>query len=140
VSQVDSRQLGAVERWTLVLAAIAVPIAWLCLSRRMTLGVSLGAGVMAANAWALRRIGQRVVEKRPRAGYALLLFNVKMALLIALVYVVVRYLPVDPIGFLIGISVFPVAVVIAAVRIGMHQQNEPDAPGGASAHGDADHG
>jgi hypothetical protein len=111
----DIKHLIAVEKWTCGLAAAMVLVAMLLLGRRAAFGVSLGAGLMALNAYALRRIGQRVIRTFKRPGRAILLLNVKMAVLLALVYVVVRYLPVDPIAFIVGISVFPVAIVIAAL-------------------------
>ncbi len=61
--------------------------------------------------------------KKP--GAAVLLFNVKMAILIGIVYVAFRYLHVDPIAFVIGISIFPLAIVIVAVR---HTLSPPSAP------------
>jgi hypothetical protein len=52
--------------------------------------------------------------KKP--GAAILLFNLKMGVLLALVWAAVRYLHVDPIAFIVGISVFPVAIVVVAIR------------------------
>jgi hypothetical protein len=120
----DARHLNAVERWTMILAALAIVAAAVAASRRVAFGVTLGAALMVGNAYAMRRIGQRVLRSFARPGIAILLLNLKMLVLIALVLVVVRYLPVDAIGFLIGISVFPVAVVIAAVRVGLAEAKE----------------
>ena len=111
----DGKQLATVERWTMILALVAIAASAFTMSRPMALGVSLGAALMVLNTWALRRIGQRVLRTFARPGLAILLFNLKMGLLLGLVYVVVRYLPIDAIGFLVGVSVFPVAVVIAAL-------------------------
>ena len=115
----DGKQLGLVERWTLILAAILIAASVVAMPRRMALGVSLGAALMCVNAWALRRIGQRVFKTFAKPGFAILLFNLKMGVVLALVYLVLHYLPVDGIGFLVGVSVFPLAVVIAAVQAGM---------------------
>jgi hypothetical protein len=120
------RHLITVEKWTCALAAAVILVAILALGRRAAFGVTLGAGLMVLNAYALRRIGQRVIRTFKRPGRALLLLNVKMAVLLAVVYLVVRYLPVDPIAFLVGISIFPVAIVIAAlthVPDGEHKPN-----------------
>jgi hypothetical protein len=114
--ELNLRHLHAVEKWTMVLSAAVILCALLFLGRRAAFGVSLGAGLMALNAWALRRIGQRVLRTFKRPGAAVLLFNLKMALLLLLVYAVVRYLHVDAVAFIVGVSVLPAAIVIVAVR------------------------
>jgi hypothetical protein len=113
---VDLKHLIAVEKVTFALTAGLLIVAFLALGRRAAFGMSMGAGLMALNAYALRRIGQRAFRTFKRPGAAILLFNVKMALLIALVWAIIRYLHVDPIAFVVGISVFPVAIVIVAIR------------------------
>ena len=111
----DTKHLVSVERWTYGLAAAAVGFALFALGGKMGLGVTLGAVLMCLNAYALRRLGQRA-GGFAKPGAAVLLFNVKMAVLIGLIFLVVRYLPVDPVGFIFGISIFPVAVVATAIR------------------------
>lgn len=103
----------------MILAAVVIAASAVALPRATAFGVTLGAGLMVANAYAIRRIGARVVRTFTRPGLAILLLNLKMLALIGLVFLVIRYLHVDAIGFIIGISVFPVAVVIAAVRVGL---------------------
>jgi len=111
----DTKHLIAVEKWTLGLAAAVVAFSFLALGSRVALGASLGAVLMCLNAWALRKIGEKSkVLAKPSA--AVLLFNLKMGLLIAVVYVVIRYLPIDAVGFVIGISIFPAAILAAALR------------------------
>lgn len=117
------KHLISVEKWTCVLAAVVIAAALLVLGLKAAWGVSLGAGLMVLNAYALRRIGARAFSTFKKPGAAVLLFNLKMALLMALVYVVVRYLHVEPVPFIIGISVFPAAIVIVAVT---HAINPPD--------------
>jgi len=111
----DAKHLIAVERWTLGLAAAVIAFAFLTLGPKLGFGASLGAVLMCLNAFALRKISERSqFFKKPSA--VVLLFNVKMGVLIALVYVVIRYLPIDPVGFVIGISIFPAAILAAAIR------------------------
>ncbi len=114
----------------MILAALVLAAAFVAASRRFAFGAALGAALMVGNAYAMRRIGQRVLRTFARPGIAILLLNLKMLILIALVLVVVRYLPVDAIGFLVGISVFPVAVVIAAVRVGLAESKETTSENG----------
>jgi hypothetical protein len=118
----DTKHLISVERWTLGLAAAAVGIG-LFLGGRMALGVTLGAALMCLNAYALRRLGQRA-RSFAKPGAAVLLFNVKMAVLIGLIFLVVRFLPIDPVGFIFGISIFPVAIVATAIGHQLRAKDE----------------
>jgi hypothetical protein len=111
----DAKHLIAVEKWTLAMAAAVVAFSLLAIGGRLALGATLGSLLMCLNAYALRRLAQRSqVFAKPSA--VVLLFNLKMALLVAIVYFVIRYLPVDPVGFVIGISIFPAAILAAAIR------------------------
>lgn len=129
----ETKHLIAIEKWTCLLAAIVVAAAVLVLSRRTAFGVSLGAGLMALNAWALRRIGQRAFRAFKRPGAAVLLFNVKMFVLVGIIFLIIRYLPVDPVGFVVGISIFPLAIVAVAIqhalRIGAAPSNNEETHG-----------
>lgn len=114
----EAKHLGTVERWTMILAAVVIAAAMIAAPRPVAFAVTVGAGLMVANAFALRRIGGWVL-KASSPGVAVLLLNVKMFLLIAMVYVGIAVLHLDTVGFLIGVSIFPLAMVVAAVRIGM---------------------
>ena len=121
-SHIDGR-LPAVERWTLGLGAVASLTSLLFASRELGLAVSIGAGLMILNAIALRRVGEKIWSAvhvdtaggKSRPGRAIILFNLKMAGLIAAVYLVVTQLHVNPIGLLIGLSVYPLAAVAVAL-------------------------
>src|SRR5437867_4231560 len=111
----EPKHLVALERWTLAFAALVVGFALLALGGRTALGVTVGAALMSLNAWSLRKIGARAFksagepsgarrgasdEAVPRRmpvvgkpGLAVLLFNLKMFVLVALVFVILRYLP-----------------------------------------------
>src|SRR5262245_23173324 len=115
----EIRHLIALEKWTLAFAAVAIGFAFLALGGRTALGVTVGAALMAVNAWTLRKIGARAFKTFKKPGFALLLFNLKMFVLVALVFLILRYLPVDPIGFVFGISIFPLAIVAVAIRHAM---------------------
>lgn len=136
MSALEPRHLKTVEHWTMILALVATAAALVVASRPVAFAVAAGAGLMVANAWAIRQLAERLFRKtgkdgEPRAGAAVALFNVKMFVLIALVYVAVKILGLDAIGFLVGVSVFPVAVVIAALRLNLGA-DETDAPRGDS--------
>lgn len=123
--------LRRVERWTLVLAALVVGACFVAAPRPVAFAASVGAGMMCLNALAIRALTERVFKSRGGAtpGIGVLLFNFKMALLIAMVWVALRYLHLDGVGFLLGISVFPVAIVAAAVSARLAPaDDEPNAP------------
>lgn len=113
------RSLLDVERWTLILGAVVIAAAFIALPGKMAVSVAVGAGVMAGNAWAIRKLGERVFRRVAdgQPALAVLLFNVKLLVLVGLVFLAVHVLGLDGIGFLIGVSVFPVAIVIAALRM-----------------------
>lgn len=113
----ELKYLIALEKWTALLALIVMGVGILALSPHAALSVTLGAGLMAANAWAIRRSSQKlgaVLTQRP--GFTVLLFNLKMGALAALVWIFIRYLRVDPVWFFIGVSVLPAAIVIVALK------------------------
>ncbi|MSP59404.1 MAG: hypothetical protein EXR72_03505 [Myxococcales bacterium] len=120
--------LNAVERWTMILAALAIAAAAAATSRSTAFGVTVGAGLMVANAMVLRRVGQRVLRSLKRPGIAVLLLNLKMAVLIGLVLLIIKYLHVDTLGFLIGVSVFPLAVLVAAIQTGLAESDADPTP------------
>ena len=73
--------------------------------------------MMTANAVLLRRAAQKlgaVLQKKP--SLTVLLFNLKLGVIIAFIFVAFRYLDVEPMAFTIGISVMPFAIIIVAVK------------------------
>jgi hypothetical protein len=122
------KHLVAVERWTFLLAAVAVAVALFALGRKAGFSLSLGAALAAGNAWALYKIGQRVVGVqnlvRARPGVAILLFNLKMVAYSVLVWLAIRFLHLDVVPFLIGISVLPLAIAIVALQHALHPHED----------------
>ncbi len=112
-----TKKLYDIERWTLIVAALLCATGLLALSRYGALSLTLGAGASAANAWAMRGLGTRIL----RAGSAaalVLLFNVKLLFLGFFIYLAMHYLPIQLIPFTVGISALPAAVFIVAFRSG----------------------
>ena len=122
----------AVERWTLSLAALVIGGATLVAPRSMAWGATVGAGLATANAVALRRIGERLLKsaRGTAPGAVVLLFNLKMLVLAGLVFLIVHYLRVHTAGFLVGISVFPVAIVAAAIDAGWKNEGNVEESNG----------
>jgi hypothetical protein len=132
MSGIGPRQLRIVERWTLIVAAVVVAAATLVLPRPVAFACAVGAGLECANAWAIRVMVERAMKSRGGAtpGLGLLLFNAKMAVLVAMVAFALFVLRLDGVGFVLGISVFPVALVAAALSIRLEPgPSTPDAAG-----------
>ena len=121
MDSLQPRHLLIVERWTLILAAIAIAAATVLAPRATTFALTVGAAMMCLNAYAIRRLAQRLWKRAEenRPGALVLLFNVKMIALIGMVVVAIHVFKLDAIGFLLGVSVFPVAIVVAALRLNL---------------------
>ena len=130
-------QMHQLERATLLISAVVIAASFVATSREVALAVAAGAGLMSVNAWAIRKLTERATrndERGPvqgqglasRPGLVLLWFNLKMALLIALVLAAVLVLKLNGIGFLVGISVFPAAVMVTAVRAALADQPDDE--------------
>lgn len=120
----ELKHLIAFEKWTCLLAVVVLACGLIFCDRHAALSLSLGAGLMSLNAWSIRQIGERFgAALRARPGVGMLLFNIKMGLLIAICYVLITHLGIDPKFFTIGISVLPVAIVIVALQHGLRRED-----------------
>lgn len=139
MSGISPRHLRMVERWTLAVSAVAVGSAFVALPRPMAFACAVGAAIECGNAWAIRVLTERALRSRGGAtpGLGLLLFNAKMVVLALMVWVALRVLHLDGIGFILGISVFPVAMVAAALSIRLEPAGDEPAPGSPVAPGAA---
>ena len=111
------KHLIAIEKWTCLLALVALGGGMLLLGRHAAFSIAVGAAMMTLNAVVIRRVAQKlgnVLQKKP--SLTVMLFNFKLVLLIGLVFVALRYLHVEPIPFIVGISVLPFAIMIVAVQ------------------------
>jgi hypothetical protein len=119
-------KLKAMERWNLILGAVFTLVASIFWPSDVALGVALGATLSAANFYAIRRIWQSLlsgsVEKRQGMQA---LFVLKTMALVVLVFVVVRYLPIDPAGFAVGISIFLLSIGIESARFVLRHDSPP---------------
>ncbi|HEX8950782.1 MAG TPA: ATP synthase subunit I, partial [Polyangia bacterium] len=97
----------------------------LLLGRHTAFSIALGAGMMTANAIVLRRVAQKlgtVLQQKP--SLTVLLFNLKLGILGVLSFVALKYLGVEPIAFIVGISVMPLAIMIVAVQSSLGHRDE----------------
>lgn len=118
----NEQTIQRVERIALVLVGVATLISLVSLDRSVFLGVGLGGILAAANFHALRRILQGLFNSQDnksssRQAALSVLLTVKFGVLAACIFLVVRYLPVEPMAFLAGISMVVLAIFVEGVRV-----------------------
>ncbi len=118
----NEQTVQRVERIALVLVAVATLISLVSMDRAIFLGVGLGGALAAANFHALRRILQALFKSHDqksssRQAMLSVLLTIKFGLLAACIFLVVRYLPVNPMAFLAGISTVVLAIFVEGVRV-----------------------
>ena len=119
------KHLIAIEKWTCLLSAVFLLGGMLLLGRHAAFSIALGAGMMTANAVILRRVAQKlgtVLQQKP--SFTVLLFNLKLGVLGLLSFVALKYLHVDAIAFIVGISVMPLAIMIVALQSNLARHDD----------------
>jgi hypothetical protein len=110
-----------IERLNYVLGGILVLGAALTQTRPIALGIAVGVALTCLNFFALRRLVVKWTADAAagKSGAAPILMLPKMALLMGAVAVAILVLPIDPIAFTIGYSLFIVSIVIDTVYSSM---------------------
>jgi len=114
------KRLRLIERSGLVIAAVLTAGSVVFWRFPITLGVALGGGLSVLNLFVIRRVAGWVIASTSRRKQALLmtLLAMKMLVLIGLVYLAIRYAPIDVIAFVIGLSTFLLAVLATSLWLG----------------------
>jgi len=112
--------LQNVERWHVALLALAVSAAAVT-ARVSPISLFIGGAVMGVNLWTMGRIFQRVVRptEEQRGVWVVGLMVLKFALFLSLLAALFWRVPIDPVGFAVGVTVLLVACVVEALRQGM---------------------
>jgi hypothetical protein len=92
----------------------------------------VGCGLSLGNIRVLRFVGTRLLahlrgESSAGKGSLVLLvalFQLKLAVLAALIYGALKLLPIDPLGLLLGLSVLPLAIVARGIQYGLRSPPE----------------
>ena len=119
--------LRRVERRALVLAVVAVAVAWAVPGGGALVAAAIagGAFISALSYWAIKRGVDGIAASlltpgaRPGAGFSgrrLLAFIARYALLAGIAYVMIVRLRLPPLGLLGGASVIPVATAAELMR------------------------
>jgi hypothetical protein len=126
--------LHAIERGTLLLGALVCGLSFLLFSPRGQFSACVGAALMVLNAWLLKRISVRLyglfVGQKLSAGRLVLLYNAKLAGLVLLIYLCFRYLPIEPVPFILAVSIFPLAIVLSPLWVPAEAGDPPAAEPG----------
>lgn len=110
--------LRTIERISLVLSVLLVAGAIIGCALRVQLSVSYGVLLSILNARAIRFFGERLA-RRQSVGLIVVLFQLKLLLLGALIYLGITLLSLDGIGLCVGLSILPLSIVVRAVQWGM---------------------
>lgn len=119
------KHLIAIEKWTCLLSAVLLLGGMVLLGRHAAFSIALGAGMMTANAVMLRRVAQKlgtVLQQKP--SLTVFLFNIKLGVLGVLSFIALKYLGVDPIAFIVGISVMPLSIMIVALQSNLAHKDD----------------
>jgi len=120
--------LRKMERWNWLFTGLATLIAALAFELPVVIGVAAGGLLASVNFVAIRKIWESLlsgqVEKR-QAMQTLFLF--KTIGLIGLVFVCIRFLPLSPAAFAVGISIFLLSIAVESARyaLGGHAVPKP---------------
>jgi hypothetical protein len=113
--------LRSIEWWNLGLAVVLVLASALVKGTgRVVGGVATGAALACLNFHALRRLIEMITVARSK-GLLAGLVGAKMLVLMAVVWLLLKLLPVDVIAFTIGLSVFFLSILVATIRLAIAQ-------------------
>lgn len=118
VTESRGAHLRTIERISLALGVLLVAGAIIGCALRLQLSVSYGVLLSILNARAIRLFGERLA-RRQSVGLIVVLFQLKLLLLGALIYLGLTLLSLDGIGLCVGLSVLPLSIVVRAVQWGM---------------------
>jgi hypothetical protein len=111
---VASPSILRIERLNYGISAIAIVLALATQNPKITLGLTVGAGLTCLNFYVLRRLIVKWTAEAAtgKGGNASLLMLPKMVGLMGAVAVAVLFLPIDIIAFAAGYSIFILSIVI----------------------------
>jgi ATP synthase I chain len=114
-----------IERLNYALAGIATIVAAITQTRPFALGIAVGGGLTCLNFFVLRKlIGKwTAAAAKGNASGASYLMLPKMAGLMGAVALAILLLPLDPIAFVIGYSIFIVSIVIETAYASFKQDS-----------------
>lgn len=120
MTTLDPQLLARIERWNYLLTAVIVAVGAVALHHYYALGLTVGAVIASLNFSAIRKLVEKWTAAAPeRRGNTALLFVPKMTALIVVVFLAVRFVPMSPVAFAIGFSIFLISIAIESVRFAL---------------------
>jgi hypothetical protein len=128
-----------IERLNYVIGGVIVIAAALTQPSRIALGVAVGIALTCANFFVLRKLVTRWTADAAanRPSNASMLMLPKMLALMAAVVLSIMFLPIDPIAFTAGYSIFILSIIIDSIYSAMRPPSDapadptnPTQPGG----------
>lgn len=107
--------LEAFERTALVLAAVLIAAGAILLSPQTAYSLTVGATLAAGNAVLINRVGRKMAALGKSPALLVVVFQLKLFLMVGLIFVAMRYLGVEALPFAFGVSILPVAVLSAGL-------------------------
>jgi hypothetical protein len=109
----DERQINWIIGFAAVLGVVAT-VASIPLMMRtwFSVSVALGAVIGVGNLWLIRRMVRRTINATVAGGKAASGFMVKFGLLAAAIAFMFKFLPIEPLGFMLGFGVLVFAAVL----------------------------
>lgn len=106
-----------IERLNYGIGAVAALASLLTQSRSIALGICVGVALTCANFYVLRKLITKwtTAAQKGASSNAPLLMLPKMVGLMLAVAAAVLFLPIDPIAFTIGYSIFIVSIVVETI-------------------------
>ena len=116
-----------IERLNYALGGVLVIAAALTQSQPVALGIAVGVALTCLNFFVLRKLVYKWTSdaQKGKTGAAPMLMLPKMVGLMGAVAVAILFLPIDPIAFTIGYSLFIVSIVIDTTYSAMRGNDEP---------------
>jgi ATP synthase I chain len=134
---VASPSIRRIERLNYGIAGVAVLVGALTQPQGIALGLAIGAGLTCLNFYVLRRLVTRWTADaaKGKPSNASLLMLPKMIALMGAVAVSILLLPIDPIAFAIGYSIFLLSILIESLYSAMKSPDDEAAPPHNNEHG-----
>jgi hypothetical protein len=110
--------LRAVEQWVLLCSAALLLGSLVFGEPRWQLGALVGALLSLGNARSLRFLASRLTPRKS-VGLLIVLFQAKLGLIAAIIYVTMRLLPLSPLALLLGLSALPLGILLRGLQYGL---------------------
>jgi disulfide bond formation protein DsbB len=127
---VGSPSMLRMERINYMLGGVLIVLAALTQSRPVALGVAVGVVLTCLNFTVLRRLVTKWTSdaQKGQVSAAPMLMMPKMIGLMVAVALAIFFLPIDPIAFTVGYSIFIISIVIDTTYSAMRPDPEDGAP------------